>query len=433
MTTVGFAGMTHLGIVSSAAVAQKGFKTVCFDNSKKLIKELTVGKLPIVEPDLDDLISANFATQEFSSDIASLEQCDLIYVAPDIATDDAGNSDTSTINQLVEQIADLLKPTTTMVILSQVEPGFTRALNHPTNLAHRYYQVETLVFGRAVERATQPERFIIGCNDPNQPLCPHLEKVLSAFDCPIFPMRYESAELAKISINFCLVSSISVANTLAEICETIGADWSEIMPALKLDRRIGHYSYLNPGLGIAGGNLERDLTTIERIGHEKRTDTGVVTAWKQNSLYRKNWAARTIQTQLLNANPNSTVAIWGLAYKENTHSIKNSASIATISQISDARLHLHDPVVSGDVVKHSNAAFFESPLEALHAAVALMILTPWDEYKQISMADIISRMKGRMIIDPYRVLAATPEQLNTVEYYTLGRKSTHTSNGGVKC
>ena len=72
-------------------------------------------------------------------------------------------------------------------------------------------------------------------------------------------MAYESAELAKISINFCLVASITVANTLAEVCERIGADWSEIAPALKLDRRIGQGAYLSPGLGIAGGNLERDL------------------------------------------------------------------------------------------------------------------------------------------------------------------------------
>ena len=68
--------------------------------------------------------------------------------------------------------------------------------------------------------------------------------MLEAFNCPILPMRYESAELAKISINCCLVASVSVANTLAELCEAIGADWSEIVPALKLDRRIGEFSYL---------------------------------------------------------------------------------------------------------------------------------------------------------------------------------------------
>ena len=83
-------------------------------------------------------------------------------------------------------------------------------------------------------------------------------------------MRYESAELAKISINCCLVASVVVANTLAELCERIGAEWSEIAPALKLDRRIGPHAYLAPGLGIAGGNLERDLATVQRMADIRR-------------------------------------------------------------------------------------------------------------------------------------------------------------------
>src|SRR5208282_6722957 len=103
----------------------------------------------------------------------------------------------------------------------------------------------------------KPERFIVGCAEPRGPLPAALQSFLESFACPILPMAYESAELAKISINFCLVASISVANTLAEICEQVGADWSDIAPALKLDKRIGPGAYLSPGLGIAGGNLER--------------------------------------------------------------------------------------------------------------------------------------------------------------------------------
>ena len=192
--------------------------------------------------------------------------------------------------------------------------------------ARLYYQVETLVFGRAVERAMQPERYIIGCASPDQPLDARYSLLLGAFSCPILPMRYESAELAKISINMCLVASVTVANTLAELCENIGADWSEIVPALKLDRRIGPYSYLTPGLGIAGGNLERDLATVERLAAEHSTDASIVRAWTHNSRHRRDWAARTIRTALLNSKPEATIAVWGLAYKENTHSIKNSPS-----------------------------------------------------------------------------------------------------------
>ena len=116
-------------------------------------------------------------------------------------------------------------------------------------------------------------------------------------------MAYESAELAKISINFCLVASIAVANTLAEVCERVGADWSDIAPALKLDKRIGQGAYLSPGLGIAGGNLERDLRTIVQIGEAKKTDVGVVKAWLANSAHRKDWTWQVLQDHALTTIP----------------------------------------------------------------------------------------------------------------------------------
>lgn len=421
MTTVGFAGMTHLGLVSATGIASKGFRTVCYDGDAVLIEKLAAGDLHVLEPGLDDMLAGNGAGQSFTSDLTDLGACDVVYIAPDIPTDDQGQSDVSVILDLINRVAPALNDSAAMVVLSQVEPGFTRKLTH---LPHDrlYYQVETLVFGRAVERATEPERYIVGCADPAAPLPPHFKAVLEAFGCPILPMRYESAELAKISINFCLVSSISVANTLAEVCEEIGADWSEIVPALKLDRRIGQYSYLAPGLGIAGGNLERDLATIERIGGGHGTDTRVVAAWKQNSRHRRDWAARTIMATLLEAQPEATVAIWGLAYKENTHSVKNSPSLATIAQLPEsATLKVHDPVVPGSAAAHAQVQGCDSPLAAAEGADALMILTPWPAYREIAPAEIAAAMSGRLVLDPYKVLDAKAATAAGLIYHTLGR------------
>src|SRR3546814_13393497 len=100
-------------------------------------------------------------------------------------------------------------------------------------------------------------------------------------------MRDESAELAKISINMCLVSAVSTANTLAELCERVGADWREIVPALQLDRRIGPHAYLSAGLGISGGNLERDLATVIRFGDQYGSDVALVRAWPANRGHRQ--------------------------------------------------------------------------------------------------------------------------------------------------
>jgi UDPglucose 6-dehydrogenase len=418
---VGFAGMTHLGVVSASAIASAGFETVCFDPDAKLIGRLREGVLPVLEPGLDALIAANGDRQRFTSAKDDLVGCDVVYVSPDIATDDAGQSDTTDLRQLIGIVANVLGPKACMVVLSQVGPGFTRALGAPPEDC-RYYQVETLVFGNAVERAMKPERYIIGCADPAEPLHPGFRAVLEAFGCPILPMRYESAELAKVSINCCLVASISVANTLAELCEAIGADWSEIAPALKLDRRIGQFSYLSPGLGIAGGNLERDLATVCRLAERHNTDSGVVKAWIQNSKHRRDWVARTLRQLLLERNPRSRLAIWGLAYKENTHSVKNSPSLAAIAQMPEAFLRVHDPVVSASQVDHRHIEACVAPLDALQGSEALLILTPWPQYRQILPTQIATALAGRIVIDPYKVLDREQAVGAGLAYYTLGQR-----------
>ena len=208
-----------------------------------MIDRLDKGDLPVVEPDLPELLANNRSRLAFTAEVADLAACDVVYLALDVPTDDAGTSDLTGLDRLLELVIPALGPKATLVVLSQVPPGFTRARLRPG--LSLYYQVETLIFGRAMERALHPERFIVGCADPAEPLPPALQAYLQAFGCPILPMRLESAELTKIAINCCLVSSISVANTLAELCEGIGAVWGEIAPALKLDRRIGQHAYLS--------------------------------------------------------------------------------------------------------------------------------------------------------------------------------------------
>jgi UDPglucose 6-dehydrogenase len=417
---VAFAGMTHLGLVSATAVASAGFETVCFDKDAALIARLKRGDLPVVEPDLPELLRSNGRRQTFTSSVGDVGGCDVVYVAPDVSTDDEGRSDTSALTELIHLIVPAMGPQAVLVVLSQVEPGFTRALPAPVP-ERRYYQVETLIFGCAVERATKPERYILGCADTTRPIDAGLRAVLDAFKCPILTMGYESAELAKISINCCLVASVSVANTLAELCEAIGADWREIVPALKLDRRIGQYAYLSPGLGIAGGNLERDLATVRRLAAANRTDASVVTAWLHNSRHRRDWATQTIRRALLDRKPDATVAVWGLAYKENTHSVKNSPSLATILQLNGTRIRAHDPVVQASAVAATNVERFADPLAAAEGADALMILTPWPAYRRVAPAEIAQALNGNIVLDPYSVLDASAAWKAGLAYYTLGR------------
>ena len=416
---LGFAGMTHLGLVSAVCAAEKKFRTVCFDPAPSRTAALARGELGVSEPQLDDLVSKNAPRLTFTSKPADLAACDVIYVAPDVPTDDQGKGDLGPINALLDIVVGSARTDAVIVVLSQVPPGFTRGRQRPGRTL--IYQVETLIFGRAVERALHPERYIVGCDDPAQPLPENYVAFLAAHGCPVLPMRYESAELAKISINMCLVASVTTANTLAELCEKIGADWSEIVPALKLDKRIGEHAYLAPGLGIAGGNLERDLATVCSFADRYGTDANVVRAWIANSRHCRDWAARTIRSVLLDSNAGATVAVWGLAYKENTNSVKNSPSLATIAHLPDTRLRLHDPLVPSSVVSHRNAEGVPDALAAASGADALMILTPWPHYRIIPPSQIAKALRGRIVLDPYAVLDHKAAAAAGLDIFTLGK------------
>lgn len=421
---IGCVGMTHLGLVHAVAFAEKGFSLICYDQQVSVIDNLQAHQLPVNEPQLDDFVKNNASRLQFTADVNQLTQCDIVFIAYDVPTDDHGNSNLKVINQLLEQVKLALSSEASLVLLSQVPPGFTRQINVEKN--RLFYQVETLIFGSAVARAMYPERYIIGANEPTTVLPAAYLQLLSSFDCPILKMRYESAELAKISINMFLVASVTTTNTLAEICEHIGADWEDIAPTLRLDKRIGQHAYLTPGLGIAGGNLERDLNTIIKLGRTHTTDTDTVSAWLKNSQHRRDWVLRCLQTQVFNHIKNPLICVLGLAYKPNTHSVKNSPSIALINQLKSYQVNAHDPIVNdqhGTHAKKQNDIF-----KAIENADVVIIMTPCDEYKNLSIANIVKHMNGNTIIDPYRILSINSNleastQITALNYYSLGQCS----------
>lgn len=414
---VGFAGLTHLGLVSAAAAADRGFDVVGFDADAAQVERLQRQELPVTEPGLPELLAKHRAAITFTARAEELATCALAYVAPDVATDDLGQSDLVPLRALIATVAAVLPADTPLVVLSQIPPGFTRALEAP---ARRFCQVETLVIGDAVRRALSPERFIVGCADPAAALPTALGEYLAAFGCPILRMGYESAELAKIAINVCLVASISAANTLAELCERIGADWAEIVPALRLDRRIGAHAYLGPGLGIAGGNLERDLATVSRLADTHGTDAGVVRAWLANSRHRRDWALAQLHERVLDGRPDAVVALLGLSYKADTASTKNSPALALLAALTPFAVRAYDPVVATRAIGHEHLVQAASALEACAGADGLAIMTPWTEFRTLAPAAIAQRLRGRVVIDPYGVLATDACRAAGLEHVRLG-------------
>ena len=424
---IGLIGLSHLGLNYSLATAAKGFEVIAFDPDAALVSGLQKGRFPIDEPGFKALFDENRARLHYTADPAELAACDLVFYALDVRTNDRNESDLGPLTILIESTVAARAPQATVVVLSQVRPGYTRALCQ--RLARRpgvrfgafFYQVETLIFGAAVQRAMEPERYIVGAAESAAPLPLSYRKWLEAFGCPVLVMRYESAELAKIAINFFLVSTVATSNTLAEICEAIGADWSEIIPALRLDKRIGPHAYLKPGLGIAGGNLERDLVTVQGLSVEHQTEAGIVAAWQHNSAYRKEWALKAVHREILKGRPAARLAVWGIAYKQDTHSIKNSASVELMGALPGCEIQAYDPVARIDPAKFPGVRLQPDALAALARADALVIMTPWKEFSAVPAQEIRARLAGRLVIDPYGMLETRACELAGLRQLRLGR------------
>lgn len=415
--SIGFVGMSHLGIVSAVVAAKKGFAVVAYDPSVERIDALSAARLPISEPDLPEALRGNADRIRFTASPADLSSCDLVVLSQDVPTNDAGDSDIGSVESLFHAMVGAARSDAILVVLSQAPPGFCRSLSSAGRSL--YYQVETLIFGQAVIRALQPERFIVGAADPTLPLPPAYADYLGVFDCPIMVMRYESAELAKISINCCLVSSLSTANTLAELCEAIGADWSEIVPALRSDRRIGLHAYLTPGLGFAGGNLERDLAAVLKMAAAHGTHADVVGAWIRGSLHRKNWPASILARELGRRIDGARIGLLGLAYKADTAFTTNSPALHLLSKISQASFVAHDPAVPAD--GRVNVVRVEEPMAACKRADAVAVMTPWTMYKSLDPKDIAAAMSGRLLLDPFGVFDTDACRAAGLNHFVLGR------------
>jgi len=413
---IGIAGLSHLGLCTAVGSAAKGAAIVAFDRDPVLVAAIAAGRLPISEPGLDAALAAHRHRIAFTSDPADLARCGAAYVAVDVPTDDQGAGDIAAVDAVVAAVLPHLAGDAALVMLSQVPPGYTRRL--PLAPARRYCQVETLIFGRALERVLQPERFIVGCADPAAPLPPAMAAYLARFGCPVLPMRYESAELAKVAINCFLAASVSTTNTLAELGAAIGADWAEIAPALRLDARIGPRAYLAPGLGIAGGNLERDLATVQRLAAQAGTDAGVIAAYEAGSRHMAGWTWRTLERALAGRRE-PHLGILGLAYKPGTDSVRNSPALALIRRAPGCAVAAHDPVVPAAAAPGTTRVA-RAELAA-DGADALLVMTAWDEYRALDPAALAARMRGRCVIDPYRVLDGAAADRAGLDYHAIGR------------
>lgn len=413
---VGFVGLSHLSVVYGAVAAEKGCSVTIFDPDEFVVRSASEGVFDFYEPGVSESVSINRNSICFDNSVKALEHCELIFLAKDVATDSRDYSQIHEIELLLELVEASCVGSYSLIVLCQIPPGFSR------KIAERFdsvvYMVETLVFGQALERARDPDRIILGVDDGiSIPQVVH--QFVAYFQCPVLPMCYESAELTKIAINLFLASSITTTNLLAQVGNVVGANWSDIRGALQLDKRIGEHAYLLPGLGIGGGNLRRDIRTVERLACEHGLSTALTDTFLDLSAQQLclldsvllDWFDRAQVSR-------AVIGVLGLAYKTGTRSVKNSPGVY-IAKMAEklGDLVVMDPVVPLQEWGSLSRYKVDELEDLLSEAQILIIATPYPQYLD-KIRIRIEDSKLAFIIDPYGLLLSCVDELKC-EYFSL--------------
>ena len=403
-----FLGISHLSLSYAASALYYGEKVLILDN-KNEIKLYKENKLKIFEPNLDKILKKFSENFRVSSNFKDANKSDIFFLAKDIKTDKKNNILLKESEKLLKQVAIYKKKI--LIIMNQVPVGFTRKINW--NKKNLYHFVETLVFGDSINRAIKPERIIIGKKSIETKIPTKLLNFLKLYNCEIIQMTYEESELTKSFINTYLASQLITTNFLSEITNYFKSSWDRIIYAVTLDKRIGNKGYFKPGLGISGGNIERDIQSLNKITQYSKIKNKLPVFYIRSNNYSRKWINKIIIKQKIR---NKKISLLGFTYKENTLSTKNALQIDLLKKYKN-KLIIHD-LKSENIIKIQNASKinpnFRSLKYNLENSNIIVIFHNIDLYKRI----YFHKYKNiKCIIDPFGVI--DKKNIKKIRYFKL--------------
>jgi UDPglucose 6-dehydrogenase len=421
-------GLWHLGSVTSACLANLGFKVIAFDDNENLIKNYLRDELPIYEPGLKDLVlkNKNAGNLIFTNDITQMLNADVLWVTYDTPVNDNDIAETLFVEERIVSLFPFIKEGAVLLVSSQMPVGSIARVKNiyeetfGANKIHFACTPENLRLGNAISVFTNPDRIVVGISseETKQKLYP----VLSRITENILWMSVASAEMTKHAINAFLATSVVFINELAVLCEFVGADASEVEQGLKSEHRIGPKSYLKPGNAFAGGTLARDLSYLVEKNSEFNIPALFFQSVIKSNSHHRDWAKNTIQriySELIDKN----VCVLGLTYKPGTDTLRRSQSVELCKYLSTnhANVNVFDPVVNklpSDLKDLLNLCSTYD--EAMKNADLIIISTEWPQFLEINFESInFSRQVS--VIDANGFLKKKFENIKQINYYRIGK------------
>lgn len=410
-------GTGYVGLVSAVGLAGIGHEVTAVDNNKTRIKDLKKGWVPFYEPGLKkkmkDALRAGRIHFTSESDLA-VQSGEIIFIAVGTPSAAGGKADLSQINAVVDVIIENLESSKIIVIKSTVPPGTTDAIRERMSAELEYtdsdvvFCPEFLREGTAVHDFFHPDRIVIGSDSKQAArIVENVFYPAISRDIPVLNCSPVSAELIKYGSNVMLASRIAVINELAELSEAVGGDICQAAAGIGLDKRIGK-DFLKAGPGFGGSCFGKDVAGIIKAGEYHGVNMQLVSTILTTNDSQKMRPARRLETEL-GSLKGRKVAVLGLAFKADTDDVRGSAAFDVIDYLIEngAQVKAHDPEAEYRFIieyKKKGYSCCEKKEDALSKADALIILTDWEEYKELEPEKLSQMMRGNTIVDSRNIL-----------------------------
>ena len=422
-------GAGYVGLVQGACLSDFGFDVTCIEKNPEKLRELKFGRVPFYEPGLDEILKKNIKsgrlqfTDEYKNNISN---ADVVFICVGTPPKKNGESDLTYVKQCSKEIAKNLKGYTVIVSKSTVPVGTSKIVENiikktkPSNSFDVVSNPEFLREGSAIEDFLRPDKIIIGCRSVKAELI--LKKFYKTLNRPYVVTNNETAEIIKYANNSFLANKITFINEIADLCEKIGAEVEVVAKAIGLDGRIGP-KFLHPGPGYGGSCFPKDVKSLIYQGNKNSVDLKIVKAVDLANELRIKSLFKRIKEITKNKFNKIEIGLLGISFKPNTDDIRQSPAIKLAKDLSKtkAKVKIYDPQGMENAKNElpKSIKFCNDEYEVAENSNLLVIVTEWNQFKNLDLLKIKKIMKKPIILDLRNIYSKEITKFG-FQYYSIG-------------
>ncbi len=424
-------GTGYVGLVTGCIFSDLGNDVICVDIDPAKVEMLTRGEMPIYEPGLEEMVKRNIEDSRltFTTDLdTAVRSSEVVFICVGTPPLENGDPDMRFVRSVAKSIAGALNGYKVIVNKSTVPVGTG---NMVREIIEQYRETDTpfdvvsnpefLREGSAIKDTLEPDRIVIGA--PSQAVAMKILELYAPLERPVILTDVASAEMIKYASNAFLATKISFANSIANLCDLVGADVIQVIKGMGNDSRIGS-AFLNAGLGYGGSCFPKDTSalvrTAENAGYEFKILRAVMDVNQEQPVRFLDNVRHIMGGSLAG----KKIGILGLAFKPNTDDMRDAKSVEIIGKLltENADIKAYDPIAMDAARKiYPHLNYCEHAYDAAEGTDALLVITEWNEFKQLNMERIRDSMVSPLIFDGRNIYDPVRMRKLGIKYHGVGR------------